>query len=73
MQLSELTKTSGLVAQLSRETGESQANISYRIRQGWCVGILDGKVIMYNPKQITEIGSHHKATFEKWSKENGKG
>lgn len=70
MQLSELTKTPGLVAQLSRETGVSMANISYRIRQGWHIGILNGEMVMYNPKQLTKIGEVHKAAFKEWSKEN---
>lgn len=70
MKLSNLTETVGMTNQLARETGLTQPNISYRAKQGWCIGKLDGKIVMYNPKHITELGPHHIETLENWEKEN---
>lgn len=60
-----------MIAKLAKETGVSQPNISYRVKQGWCIGKLDGKMVMYNPAQVTEISEVHEADFDKWSEENG--
>lgn len=55
-----------MIAQLSRETGVTQANISHRVKMGWQIGIVNGKVCMFNPKHITEISEHHRASFDDW-------
>lgn len=71
MKLTEFAKEPGALAQLSRETGVSSANLSYRSRQGWCVGILNGKLVMYNPVHTTPLSNAHKHKFNAWAKENG--
>ncbi|CAH9016017.1 hypothetical protein VP137E351_P0038 [Vibrio phage 137E35-1] len=70
MKLSEYVKPHGMITQLSKETGVSAPNISYRCRQGWCIGVLNGQMVMYNPKQTTEMSNSHKPKFEEWSEEN---
>ncbi len=70
MKLTELVKEHGMISRLSRETGESRPNISHRCSKEWEVGVLNGNLVMYNPKYVTAIDAAHKAKFEAWLKEN---
>lgn len=45
----------GEKVKLAEKLGISKENLNHRIKNGWRVGKLNGKKVVYNPKQVNKI------------------